>query len=152
MTDPVKPIYCVTKEIRFCYGHRLLNYSGKCRYLHGHNGRALITLYARHLDAVGMVCDFTEMKESIGKWIDENLDHRMILSKHDPILPYLEKLGEPMYVLDENPTAEAIARLIYREVARLGYPVVQVTLWETETSFATYAEPEQLPWSAVNPR
>ena len=37
-------MYRVTKEIRFCYGHRLLNYSGECRHLHGHNGLAEITL------------------------------------------------------------------------------------------------------------
>ena len=28
----------VTKQIEFCYGHRLLNYDGKCKHLHGHNG------------------------------------------------------------------------------------------------------------------
>ena len=28
-------MYRVTREIDFCYGHRLLNYAGKCRYLHG---------------------------------------------------------------------------------------------------------------------
>lgn len=133
-------VYLVTKEIRFCYGHRLLNYSGKCRYLHGHNGRVLITLGASVLDPIGMVCDFSEIKERIGAWIDATLDHRMILCKDDPVLPYLREIGEPVYVLDENPTAEAIARLIYQETARLGYPVVQVTLWETETSFATYSE------------
>ena len=34
-------MFRVTKEIHFCYGHRLLNYDGKCRHLHGHNGRAV---------------------------------------------------------------------------------------------------------------
>ena len=37
-------MFHVTREIDFCYGHRLLNYEGKCRHLHGHNGKALITL------------------------------------------------------------------------------------------------------------
>ena len=37
-------MFRVTREIFFCYGHRLLNYEGKCRHLHGHNGRAVITL------------------------------------------------------------------------------------------------------------
>ncbi len=39
----------VTREITFCYGHRLLEYNGKCRHLHGHNGRAVITLSAATL-------------------------------------------------------------------------------------------------------
>ena len=39
-------VYRVTKEIHFCYGHRLLDYAGKCRHLHGHNGKAVVTLEA----------------------------------------------------------------------------------------------------------
>ena len=50
--------YRVAKEIAFCYGHRLLDYAGKCRHLHGHNGRAVITLESDRLDALGMVVDF----------------------------------------------------------------------------------------------
>ena len=37
-------MFRVSQNIEFCYGHRLLNYSGKCRHLHGHNGRAVIVL------------------------------------------------------------------------------------------------------------
>ena len=44
-------MFRVTREITFCYGHRLLNYDGKCRHLHGHNGRADQTLEAPPLDA-----------------------------------------------------------------------------------------------------
>ena len=32
-------MFRATKEIHFCFGHRLMNYVGKCRHLHGHNGR-----------------------------------------------------------------------------------------------------------------
>ena len=50
-------MFRVTKEIHFCYGHRLLNYAGKCRHLHGHNGKAVVTLEAASLDALGMVVE-----------------------------------------------------------------------------------------------
>lgn len=70
--------YRVTKEIHFCYGHRLLNYDGKCRHLHGHNGKAVITLEAPRLDELGMVVDFSQVKQVLGKWIDDHLDHRML--------------------------------------------------------------------------
>ena len=46
-------MFQVTREIRFCYGHRLLDYDGKCRHLHGHNGRAVITLASETLDPLG---------------------------------------------------------------------------------------------------
>jgi len=132
-------MYLVTREIRFCYGHRLLDYSGKCRHLHGHNGRAVISLAAPELDALGMVMDFSQIKRVVSAWIDQNLDHKMILNRRDPILPYLEKQGEPVFLLDVNPTAENIARLIYDFTRDQGFPVAQVQLWETDDSYATYA-------------
>ena len=67
-------MYQVTKEIRFCYGHRLLNYAGKCRHLHGHNGTAVITIESEKLDHLGMVVDFSEIKRVMQSWIDDNLD------------------------------------------------------------------------------
>jgi 6-pyruvoyltetrahydropterin/6-carboxytetrahydropterin synthase len=132
-------MYRVTREIHFCYGHRLLNYDGKCRHLHGHNGRAVIALAAERLDPLGMVLDFSRIKEIVTAWIDETLDHKMLLHRDDPVLPHLKQLGEPVHVLDINPTAENIARLIYDFVASRGFPVVEVQLWETEHCFATYS-------------
>jgi len=131
-------MFRVTKEIHFCYGHRLLNYPGKCRNLHGHNGKAVITVETPALDSLGMVIDFTEIKRVIGVWIDEALDHRMILHRDDPALPELRRLGEPVVVLDVNPTAENLAKLIFDHAVSHGLKVTEVTLWETETSFATY--------------
>jgi 6-pyruvoyltetrahydropterin/6-carboxytetrahydropterin synthase len=132
-------MYRVTREIDFCYGHRLLNYDGKCRHLHGHNGRAVITLGATKLDALGMVMDFSRIKQVVQRWIDEELDHKMLLHRNDPVLPFLRQLGEPVYVMDVNPTAENIARLIHDYTAAQGFPVIEVQLWETGNCYATYA-------------
>ena len=131
-------MFSVTREIPFCYGHRLLDYNGKCRHLHGHNGRAVLTLEARQLDALGMVMDFSRIKRVVSAWIDQNLDHRMLLHKDDPVLPLLRQQGEPVFELDVNPTAENIARLIFDYAAAQGFPVVEVRLWETDSSYATY--------------
>ena len=133
-------IYRVTREIDFCYGHRLLEYEGKCRHLHGHNGRAVITIESPDLDHRGMVLDFSDIKKDVSAWIDDNLDHRMILNKNDPVVSILQELGEPLHLIDTNPTAENIARIIYEYTASRGYPVTQVSLWETPRCFATYAK------------
>jgi 6-pyruvoyltetrahydropterin/6-carboxytetrahydropterin synthase len=132
-------MYRVTKEIRFCYGHRLLNYSGECRHLHGHNGLAEITLESETLDELGMVLDFSEIKAEVKTWIDEHLDHKMLVAREDPVLPHLAEMGEPHYVFDGNPTAENIARVIYEFAASRGFPVTSVRLWETDTSCAEYS-------------
>lgn len=132
--------YCVSRQIDFCYGHRLLNYEGKCRHLHGHNGRAVITIESPDLDERGMVLDFSDIKRAISQWIDENLDHRMILRRDDPAVAAFERLGEPLFLMDANPTAENIAQLIFEQVRHRGFPVVEVVLWETPNCFATYRD------------
>ena len=132
-------MFRVTREIAFCYGHRLLNYDGKCRHLHGHNGRAVITVEGRKLDARGMLVDFGDIKQHVQRWIDENLDHNMLLCRDDPLLPVLRERGERVFVMDENPTAENIARLIYEQARAAGLPVVEVVLWETEHCCSAYA-------------
>ena len=134
-------MFSVTREITFCYGHRLLGYSGKCRHLHGHNGKVVITLAAEALDELGMVMDFGRLKRVVGGWVDEELDHKMLLHKDDPVLPFLREQGEPVYVMDVNPTAENIARLIFEYAERQGFPVVEVRLWETEGCYAAYRRP-----------
>jgi 6-pyruvoyltetrahydropterin/6-carboxytetrahydropterin synthase len=134
-------MYRVSREIHFCYGHRLLDYEGKCRHLHGHNGLAVITLEAPDLDTKGMLVDFGEIKQKVQRWIDGTLDHTMILCRRDPLLPILLERGERVYVMDENPTAENIARLIYERAVESGLPVVDVRLWETANCHATYLGP-----------
>ena len=128
----------IAREISFCYGHRLLHYDGKCRHLHGHNGKAILTLEAAQLDGQGMVVDFARLKRVVGGWIDEAIDHKMLLHRDDPMLPFFQAQGEPVYVMDVNPTAENIARLIYEYTAAQGFPVVEVQLWETDTCQASY--------------
>jgi 6-pyruvoyltetrahydropterin/6-carboxytetrahydropterin synthase len=131
-------MFRVTREIDFCYGHRLLDYEGKCKHLHGHNGRAVITIESPTLDRRGMVCDFSDVKAVVQGWIDENLDHRMILSRNDPAVPFLQQLGEPLYLIDANPTAENIAKIIFDVAQRHGFPVIETRLWETPHCYATY--------------
>jgi 6-pyruvoyltetrahydropterin/6-carboxytetrahydropterin synthase len=132
-------MYRVSREIEFCYGHRLINYEGKCRHLHGHNGRAVIVLEAPALDSRGMLVDFGDIKRQVQQWIDENLDHNMILCRADPIIPVLKGAGERFFVMEVNPTAENIARLIYEKTAEAGLPVVEVILWETPKCHAAYS-------------
>jgi 6-pyruvoyltetrahydropterin/6-carboxytetrahydropterin synthase len=131
-------MYRVMRELRFCYGHRLLGHAGKCRHLHGHNARAVIVLEVERLDRLGMVVDFGDVKQLVGGWIDATLDHRLILHRDDPLLGYLREQGEPVYALDENPTAENLARLIWDFAAARGLPVVEVHLWETDDSCASF--------------
>ena len=133
-------MYRVSKEIHFCYGHRLLDYDGKCAHPHGHNGKVVIELEAAKLDPRGMVFDFGDVKEIVQKWVDEKLDHQMILKKEDPLVKTLKEMKEPYFLMDENPTAENLAKLIYQFAKSKDLPVKSVTFWETVSSSATYTD------------
>ena len=133
-------LYKVHKDIHFCYGHRLLDYNGKCAHPHGHNGKIVIALEAKALDKRGMVHDFGDIKDLVQKWVDEQLDHKMILRKDDELVGVLKGLKEPYFLMDENPTAENLARLVFDFAKSKKLPVKSVTFWETVSSSATYSE------------
>jgi len=131
-------MYSVTKRIEFCYGHRLLDYDGMCKHPHGHNAVAEFEIQADALDARNMVADFGDIKRIVKGWVDREIDHRMILRRDDPLVTSLKALGEPVYLLESNPTVERIAQLLYDVSREQGLPVVRVTVWETPTSWATF--------------
>ena len=132
-------MYSVTKRIDFCDGHRLLDYEGICKHPHGHNAIVEIEIGTETLDARNMVADFSEIKRVMKTWIDRELDHKMILRADDPLTRVLQELGEPVHVVDSNPTVERIARLIFDVAREQGLPVARITVWETPTSWATYS-------------
>jgi 6-pyruvoyltetrahydropterin/6-carboxytetrahydropterin synthase len=131
-------MYLVTKRIEFCYGHRLLDYDGICKHPHGHNAVVEVDVRTDELDSRNMVVDFADIKRLVKGWIDTELDHKMILRRDDPLVEPLERLGEPVFTLESNPTVERIAKLIFDMSRDQGLPIVAVRVWETPTSFAEY--------------
>ncbi len=130
----------IVKKLHFCYGHRLMDYDGKCAHPHGHNGVVEIELTSLGLDQRGMVYDFTDVKKHLRGFIDRELDHRMLLRGDDPLVSVLEEVGEPPFIMQDNPTAENIAKLIFQEAKARSMPIVAVRLWETPDAFAEYRE------------
>ncbi|MDR1485355.1 MAG: 6-carboxytetrahydropterin synthase [Planctomycetaceae bacterium] len=131
-------MFTVTRDFSFCYGHRLLDYDGKCSRLHGHNARVQIKLCGLELGDGGMLWDFNGIKGTIGMWLDDNFDHRVILCKDDPLAELLLRINEPVYLLPDNPTAENLAKIIFRQCEKLNLPVVSVKFWETEKCCAEF--------------
>ena len=139
---------CVRK-LHFCAGHRVMGHENKCGHLHGHN--YIVYVHARavdQLDAVGRVVDFSVIKQLVGEWVDTALDHGFILHKDDPALSLITSApasdGSPqkVFTMEDNPTAENIAHLIWRNSQTLlsvhGVVVDKLTVWETENCYAEY--------------
>jgi 6-pyruvoyltetrahydropterin/6-carboxytetrahydropterin synthase len=133
-------MFTITKEVYFCYGHRLMNHPGKCRHLHGHSVKACISINADKLNEHGMVCDFADIRDAVEMFIDEHLDHNFLLYKDDPLIPALVANKERFWALDEHPTAEVLCKLIFEFLKKIGFRVTQVTLWETASAYASYRE------------
>lgn len=133
-------MHIITKEVYFCYGHRLMNHPGKCRNLHGHSVKASISIQSGQLNEQGMVCDFADVRDAVESFVDQHLDHNFLLHKDDPIIPSLIAQNERFLALDEHPTAEVLSKMIYQHLKQEGLNVDQVVLWETASAYACYRE------------
>ena len=129
-------MYKVIKKLDFCYAHRLINYHGKCAHLHGHNALVEIEIASFKLDERDLLIDFNQIKRIAKDWISAPLDHKTILCKRDPLVEVLQNFGEPLFLLEQNPSAEALAKIILETLKEKGLAVSQVRFWETPSSCA----------------
>ncbi|MGZ6123912.1 MAG: 6-carboxytetrahydropterin synthase, partial [Myxococcales bacterium] len=74
-------------------------------------------------------------------FLDETIDHRLLLHRADPAAAALRGAGEPFVAVDFHPTAENIARMLFEHARRAGFPVREVQIVEQPGSTATYAAP-----------
>ena len=128
----------VTRRIEFDAAHRLINHESKCKMLHGHRYALEATFVANHLDDLGRVIDFGVIRELLGGWIDEHFDHNTILSIKDKDLgdKITTVTGQKIYYIDENPTAENIAKYLIEKIcpkifAGKNVKCIAIKLYET---------------------
>lgn len=134
--------YQIRVELDFSAGHRLLEHDGKCLYPHGHNYRVEIWLASQSLTRMGFVMDFTELKQRVNSWIEDNWDHAFLLNSNDQeLLGALKGVqGSRLYIFDDmNPSAEVMARELYFRTKDLcGTEPSAVRVWESPTQYAEY--------------
>jgi 6-pyruvoyltetrahydropterin/6-carboxytetrahydropterin synthase len=125
-------MYEVTVEAGFSSGHYLRNYKGKCENPHGHNYKVRVTLVGAVLDEAGLLLDFKLLKQ-VMRPVIERIDHQMLNDL------------EPFTTI--NPSAENLAKFFYDETNHQldemtsgRVRVKDCTLWETDTTTATYYE------------
>ncbi len=123
------PTFEITVDESFAAGHALRGYKGKCENVHGHNYKVRVTLQGPDLDQVGLLYDFVHLKKVIKEVIGQ-LDHKF-LNDYPPFDTV-------------NPSAENIAKYFYEQAAQQmehapnGARISQITIWETDTTAATY--------------
>jgi 6-pyruvoyltetrahydropterin/6-carboxytetrahydropterin synthase len=116
-------MYSLKVQGTFSSAHNLRGYKGKCEDLHGHNWIVEIVVASAKLDTIGMVLDFKYLKKKLNV-ILEQMDHK-----------YLNQIA---FFKKVNPTSENIAKYIYDQLKPVVPLLSQVTVWENNTSSATY--------------
>lgn len=109
----------ITKKFSFDSAHRLLNYKGKCQFLHGHTYFLYVTVKGAVDKKSSMVADFSVIKLIVEKKVLNLLDHSYL---NDTI---------------KQPTAENIAIWIWRRLEK-ELSLFKIELWETPDSYVTY--------------
>jgi 6-pyruvoyltetrahydropterin/6-carboxytetrahydropterin synthase len=122
----------VNVEAGFSSGHYLRNYHGRCENPHGHNYKVRVTLIGAELDETGLLLDFKLLKQVMRPVIDR-IDHQML----NDIEPWITV----------NPSAENLSKYFFDETNKQLEGMTQgrvrvkdCTIWETDTSSATYYE------------
>ena len=111
-------IQYISRKGNFDSGHRVMNEFMKCFNIHGHTYLYELTFSFENMEEIGYALDFKEIKRVFCQWIDDLLDHGMILNPKDELLikttkEYGTKLwemslnGEGEYC---NPSVENIAK------------------------------------------
>lgn len=117
----------ITVEHTISLGHRLPSYNGICASLHGHNVRVEVSV-----NPIGRFLDFKDVGRALQQ-ILEPLDHALVLYGLDPVIPAVLAImpEQRMVLLNVEPTTEALAAYVWRELGLLTLHPLQVTVHET---------------------
>jgi len=126
-------MYELTVRRQFDAAHHLEGYPGRCARLHGHTWLVEVTAAGDELDEHGMLIDFHELQRLVEETV-KDLDHQDL----NALAPFRHPGRET------NPTAENIARYIYRRLKthlqQNGLKLMKVKVWESPDAWAGYGE------------
>lgn len=112
-------------EIRhnFETAHRLTGDGApeKCMSIHGHSWWVTATMEGDTLDALGILVEFGAFKRVWRDWLDNNLDHHLVLRNGDPMAAAIVSVypQSRLLLLPHNPTTEVLAAWIFEQTAEI---------------------------------
>lgn len=139
----------ITKQFSFEAGHALYGYDGKCKNIHGHSYKLLVTVIGKPISdsnnvKYGMVIDFTDLKKIVKQEIVNVFDHATVFNKNTPhfeLAKDLQERGHNVLLVDYQPTSEMMI-LDFAEKIKAKLPdhisLHSLKLQETESSFAEW--------------
>ena len=144
-----KDIQTISSEFSFDSAHFLPGHTGKCKNIHGHRYRAIVTITGDLIpngSSEDMILDFTDFKKSL-KELENELDHKLLITKGSISDELFNLLREHSFAIKEFPfrtVAENMSKWIaYRLKDFYKFNVVSVTLYETPNNWSTYIMEEE---------
>jgi 6-pyruvoyltetrahydropterin/6-carboxytetrahydropterin synthase len=139
----------ISRKGNFDSGHRVMNERMKCFNVHGHTYLYEVTFGFENMEDIGYAIDFKEIKRVFLQWVDDILDHGMLLNPHDTSLIEVTRgLGGKLWEMSLggrgaycNPSVENIAKEVFLAMevlgdtlykdAGTGLRIHEVTIYET---------------------
>jgi 6-pyruvoyltetrahydropterin/6-carboxytetrahydropterin synthase len=111
----------ITRKGSFDSGHRVMNEKMKCFNIHGHTYLYELEFEFNEMEEIGYAIDFKEIKRVGCEWIDEILDHGMLLNPQDTkLIETTKDYGSKLWLMSLNgkdqycnPSVENIAKEIF---------------------------------------
>lgn len=129
-------MHLITSESSFDAAHFLTNYEGKCKNIHGHRWRVVVTIKGELTN--GMLVDFGDFKKVI-KDLCDYFDHSFIVEKGSLDKKLFDLLNKQfvLRVVEFRTTAENFSKYIFEEMSKK-YSVKEVCVYETPNNCARY--------------
>jgi len=158
----------ISRKGNFDSGHRVMNERMKCFNIHGHTYLYELTFKFHALEDIGYAIDFKEIKRVFCQWIDDRLDHGMLLNPEDSELIRTCKLYKSKYWLMSlngggqycNPSVENVAKEVFLametltetlyENAPTGLYASEVKIYETPNCWTVCDELSPTPQERKN--
>ena len=156
----------ITRKGNFDSGHRVMNERMKCFNTHGHTYIFELTFSFESMEQIGYAIDFKEIKRVGCQWIDDILDHGMILNPHDKkLIDVTTDLGGKKWLMSLNgkgnycnPSVENITKEVFlamqilfdEQYQNVGLKIHNIKIWETPNCCSTCDKDSIEPYEKSN--
>lgn len=143
-------MYGVEIRHNFETAHRLSSAGApiKCQSIHGHSWWATVYIEGESVDEMGMLVEFGAFKRAWRGFLDDQLDHHLVVAKGDVVAAAIRSVQPEARILelDFDPSTENLARFLYDKACQIlsslptapGVRVREVHIQETMVNAASF--------------
>ncbi len=144
----MKTYQTIIRKGSFDSGHRVMNECMKCFNVHGHTYLYELHFAFNQSEEIGYAIDFKEIKRVGCQWIDDIMDHGMLLNPQDiDLIAVTEKLKSKLWLMSLNgagvycnPSVENIAKELFlaQHILFKNYKnlwIEKITIYETPNCY-----------------